>query len=133
MEKARVAETLRIWWQAQKARANYGEFEQAVLRVGIGFILVSAYYAWVDWSTQIWGLYLCWGFVAYTLIVFAWGYRAREGSVLFGFSRLLVTWALARFCSASPEQRAVLYCSSTPESLYGTGLDTGSGIWISRC
>src|SRR6266508_403566 len=80
MEKARVAETLRIWWQAQKARANYGEFEQAVLRVGIGFILVSAYYAWVDWSTQIWVRYLCWGFVAYTLIVFAWVYRAREGS-----------------------------------------------------
>src|SRR6266705_3069507 len=80
MEKARVAETLRIWWQAQKARANYGEFEQAVLRVGIGFILVSAYYAWVDWSTQIWVRYLCWGFVAYTLILFAWVYRAREGS-----------------------------------------------------
>ncbi len=75
-----MAETLRIWWQAQKARANYGEFEQAVLRVGIGFILVSAYYAWVDWSTQIWVRYLCWGFVAYTLIVFAWVYRAREGS-----------------------------------------------------
>ncbi len=75
-----MAETLRIWWQAQKARANYGEFEQAVLRVGIGFVLVSAYYAWVDWSTQIWVRYLCWGFVAYTLIVFAWVYRAREGS-----------------------------------------------------
>jgi len=75
-----VAGTLRIWWQAQKIRPNYGEFEQAVLRVGIGFILVSAYYAWVDWRTQIWVLYLCWGFVAYTLIVFAWVYRAREGS-----------------------------------------------------
>src|SRR6266540_129702 len=80
MEKARVAETLRIWWQAQKARANYGEFEQAVLRLGIGFVLVSAYYAWVDWSTQIWVLYLCWGFIAYTLILFAWVYLAREGS-----------------------------------------------------
>ena len=75
-----MAETLRIWWQAQKARANYGEFEQAVLRLGIGFVLVSAYYAWVDWSTQIWVLYLCWGFIAYTLILFAWVYLAREGS-----------------------------------------------------
>src|SRR6266508_125753 len=88
MEKARVAETLRIWWQAQKARANYGEFEQAVLRVGIGFILVSAYYAWVDWSTQIWVRYLCWGFIAYTLILFAWVYRAREGSDVVRFLTL---------------------------------------------
>jgi len=83
-----VAETLRIWWEAQKARANYGEFAQAVLRIGIGFVLVSAYYAWVDWSTQIWVLYLCWGFIAYTLILFAWVYLAREGSDVVRFLTL---------------------------------------------
>ncbi len=83
-----MAETLRIWWEAQKARANYGEFAQAVLRIGIGFVLVSAYYAWVDWSTQIWVLYLCWGFIAYTLILFAWVYLAREGSDVVRFLTL---------------------------------------------
>src|SRR5712692_2808128 len=88
MEKARVAETLRIWWNAQKARANYGEFAQAVLRIGIGFVLVSAYYPWVDWGRHTWVLHFIWGFVAYTLILFAWVYRARESSDVLRFLTL---------------------------------------------
>src|SRR5712692_6593649 len=90
MEKARVAETLRIWWNAQKARANYGEFAQAVLRIGIGFVLVSAYYPWVDWGRHTWVLHFIWGFVAYTLILFAWVYRTRESSDVIRFLTLAV-------------------------------------------
>ncbi len=75
-----MTESLRIWWHAQRARANYGEFAGGVVRVGIGFILVFAYYAWVDWGEQTWGGYLCWGFLAYTLVLFAWIYRSRAPS-----------------------------------------------------
>jgi two-component system sensor histidine kinase RpfC len=75
-----MTETLRLWWSAQKARANYGEFAGGVVRVGIGFALVFAYYLWMDWGEQIWGWYLCWGFVAYTLVLFAWIYRAKAAS-----------------------------------------------------
>ncbi len=84
-----MAKTLRIWWEAQKARANYGEFAQAVIRVGIG-VLLLAYYTWMDWGTQIWVRYLCWGFVAYTLVVFARVYRARESSDVVRFLTLAV-------------------------------------------
>jgi two-component system, sensor histidine kinase RpfC len=85
-----VAETLRIWWKAQKARANYGEFVQAVIRIGIGAVLLAPYYAWMDWSTQTWVQYLYWGFVAYALVVFAWIYRARESSDVVRFITLAV-------------------------------------------
>ena len=85
-----MAETLRIWWNAQKARANYGEFAQAVLRIGIGFVLVSAYYPWVDWGRHTWVLHFIWGFVAYTLILFAWVYRTRESSDVIRFLTLAV-------------------------------------------
>ena len=85
-----MAETLRIWWQAQRARANYGEFAQAVLRTGIGFVLVSAYYPWVDWGPHTWVLHFIWGFVAYTLVLFAWVYRARESSDVIRFLTLAV-------------------------------------------
>src|SRR5437867_3437415 len=95
MEKARVAETLRIWWQAQRARANYGEFAQAVLRTGIGFVLVSAYYPWVDWGPHTWVLHFILGFVAYTLILFAWVYRARESSDVIRFLSLAVDMGTA--------------------------------------
>jgi two-component system sensor histidine kinase RpfC len=86
----RVAETFRVWWEAQKARANYGEFAQAVLRVGIAVVLFSAYYTWVDWSAQTWVRYLCWGFVALSFVLFAWIYRARESSDLVRFVTLAV-------------------------------------------
>src|SRR6267142_2747169 len=79
-EGGAVTETLRVWWDAQKTRANYGEFAGAIVRVGIGVALLSAYYAWVDWGEQVWGLYLCWGFLAYSLVLFAWIYRSRAPS-----------------------------------------------------
>src|SRR6266568_2694379 len=90
MENARVARTPRIWWEAQKARANYGEFAQAVLRLGIGFVLVSAYYPWVDWGPHPWVLHFLLGFVAYTLILFTWVYRTRESSDVIRFLTLAV-------------------------------------------
>src|SRR6266581_1742438 len=95
MENARVARTPRIWWEAQKARANYGEFAQAVLRLGIGFVLVSAYYPWVDWGPHTWVLHFILGFVAYTLILFAWVYRARESSDVIRFLSLAVDMGTA--------------------------------------
>ena len=85
-----MAEAFRIWWRAQKARPNYGEFAQALLRVGIGVVLLSAYYAWVDWSEQTWVRYLCWGFVALSFGLFAWIYRARESSDFTRFVTLAV-------------------------------------------
>ncbi len=85
-----MAETLRTWWEAQKARANYGEFAGAVVRVVIGFLLLSAYYAWMDWGTQTWVPYLAGGFFAYTLVLFGWIYRARESSDLARFLALVV-------------------------------------------
>ena len=75
-----MTETLRIWWDAQKARGNYGEFAGAAVRVGIGFALLFAYYAWMDWGEQVWGSYLCWGFLGYALVLFAWIYRSTEAS-----------------------------------------------------
>src|SRR5262245_27934098 len=85
-----MAEAFRIWWRAQKARANYGEFVQALLRIGIGVVLLSAYYAWVDWSAQTWVRYLCWGFVALSFTLFVWIYRARESSDFTRFVTLAV-------------------------------------------
>jgi two-component system sensor histidine kinase RpfC len=85
-----VGDTFRIWWKAQQSRGNYGEFAQALLRVGIGVILLSAYYAWVDWSAQTWVRYLCWGFVILSFVLFAWIYRQRESSDLVRFLTLAV-------------------------------------------
>ncbi|MEO8040107.1 MAG: ATP-binding protein [Betaproteobacteria bacterium] len=85
-----MTDILRIWWKAQKARTNFGEFAQAILRVGIGVVLLSAYYAWVDWSAQTWVRYLCWGFVALSFVLFAWIYRARESSDVVRFVTLAV-------------------------------------------
>ncbi len=85
-----MAETLRIWWGAQKARDNYGEFAGAVVRVGIGFVLLFAYYAWVDWGEQTWGGYLCWGFLAYSLVLFAWIHRSKAASDVARYLPLVV-------------------------------------------
>lgn len=79
-----------VWWKAQRARANFGEFAQAILRVTIGVVLLLAYYAWVDWSAQTWVRYLCWGFVALSFVLFAWIYRAKESSDLVRFLTLAV-------------------------------------------
>src|SRR6266581_4357000 len=70
--RARMTETLRVWWDAQKTRANYGEFAGAIVRVGIGFILLFAYYAWVDWGEQTWGGYLCWASLLISWLFFPW-------------------------------------------------------------
>src|SRR6266581_1986513 len=88
--RARMTETLRVWWDAQKTRANYGEFAGAIVRVGIGFILLFAYYAWVDWGEQTWGGYLCWGFLAYSLVLFAWTYRSKAASDVARYLPLVV-------------------------------------------
>ena len=85
-----MTNTLAVWWKAQKVRANFGEFAQAILRVTIGVALLSAYYAWVDWSAQTWVRYLCWGFVALSFVLFAWIYRAKESSDLVRFLTLAV-------------------------------------------
>ena len=85
-----MTDMLAVWWKAQRARANFGEFAQAILRVTIGVVLLSAYYAWVDWSAQTWVRYLCWGFVALSFVLFAWIYRAKESSDLVRFLTLAV-------------------------------------------
>ncbi|MEO8626824.1 MAG: ATP-binding protein, partial [Betaproteobacteria bacterium] len=87
---ATVTRSLRSWWAARKTRPNYGEFAQALLRVGIGIVLLSGYYAWIDWREQTWVRYLCWGFVALSFILFVWIYRARESSDVVRFITLAV-------------------------------------------
>src|SRR6266705_3060745 len=88
--EARVAETLRTWWKTQQMRGNYGEFAGAVVRVVIGFVLLLAYYAWMDWGTQAWVPYFVVGFVVYALVLFAWIYRAKEASDVARFLSLAV-------------------------------------------
>ena len=78
------------WWNAQKARPNYGEVAQAALRVAIGVVLMSAYYAWVDWSQQTWVRYLCWAFVSLSFVLFVWIYRAKGSSDFVRFLTLAV-------------------------------------------
>jgi two-component system sensor histidine kinase RpfC len=85
-----VAEILRIWWEAQKARANYGEFAQACLRISIGLALLTVYFPWVDWSAHSWVLYVLLGFLILSLILFAWIYRARESSNVIRFLTLAI-------------------------------------------
>lgn len=103
-----MTETLRTWWEAQKARANYGEFVQAVIRVGIGFVLLSAYYPWMDWSAQPWVRYFCWGFLAYTLVLFAWVYRARESSDVIRFLTLAVDMGTATILLGLTGERSAI-------------------------
>jgi two-component system sensor histidine kinase RpfC len=90
LTKPHIPHSLLSWWTAQKARPNYGELAQAVLRVAIGVILLSAYYAWVDWSQQTWVRYLCWGFVSLSFVLFVWIYRARTTSDFVRFLTLAV-------------------------------------------
>src|SRR5260221_2861929 len=90
LTKLHIPPSLLSWWSAQKARPNYGELAQAGLRVAIGVILLSAYYAWVDWSQQTWVRYLCWGFVSLSFVLFVWIYRARTTSDFVRFLTLAV-------------------------------------------
>ena len=83
-------ETLRAWWKTQEARANYGEFAQAALRVVIGLVILSAYYPWVDWGVHTWAGYFLAGFLALSVVIFAWVYRRRESSDVVRFLTLAV-------------------------------------------
>ncbi|HEX9217866.1 MAG TPA: ATP-binding protein, partial [Gemmatimonadales bacterium] len=104
-----MAKTLRIWWEAQKARANYGEFVQAVNRVGIGLALLLAYYAWINWSTQTWVWYVYWSFVVYALVVFAWIYRVTESSNVIRFLTLVIDTSTATvLLGLTGEQNAIV-------------------------
>lgn len=85
-----MLDTLWVWWKAQKARDNYGEFVQAVLRIVIGIVFLGPYYAWVDWSPHTWVRYLCWVFIALCLALLAWSYLARRSSDVFRFVTLAV-------------------------------------------
>ena len=85
-----MAETLRIWWAAQKARANYGEFAQAGLRVSIGLTLLTAYFPWVDWSPHAWVHYVLLGFVVISFALFVWIYRSKESSDAIRFFTLAI-------------------------------------------
>src|SRR6267142_636563 len=89
-EGGAVTETLRVWWDAQKTRANYGEFAGAIVRVGIGLALLSVYYVLVDWFETVWGLYLCRGLLAYSLVLFAWIYRSKAASDVARYLPLVV-------------------------------------------
>jgi len=69
---------------------NYGEFAQALLRVGIAVVLMSTYYFWVDWSEQTWMRYDCWGFLGLSFLLFIWIYRAKESSDIVRYVTLAV-------------------------------------------
>lgn len=73
-----MIESLHIWWEAQRARANYGEFAQAVLRIGLAVILMTAYFPWVDWGAHTWVPVVYWGFVGYTIALFIWIYATSK-------------------------------------------------------
>src|SRR6266513_924236 len=88
--RARVAEAVHAWWQAQKARANYGEFVQALLRIGVSVVLLSAYYPWVDWNPHTWVLNFVLGFIILSLALFGGIYRARGRSDAVRFFTLAV-------------------------------------------
>lgn len=90
LTKPATPSSLLSWWTAQKARPNYGELAQAVLRVAIGVVLLSAYYVWVDWSQQTWVRYVCWGFVSLSFVLFVWIYRASATSDFVRFLTLAV-------------------------------------------
>src|SRR3977135_3572913 len=89
--RARVAaEAAHAWWHAQKARANYGEFVQALLRIGVSVALLSAYYPWVDWGPHTWVLNFVLGFIILSLALFGGIYRARGHSDVVRFFTLAV-------------------------------------------
>ncbi len=90
-----MVETLKIWWKAQKGRANFGEFAQAFLRVGLGLILLLACYIWMDWSAQPWVRYVYWGFVAYTFVLFAWIYSTTKSPSFVRYLTLAVDMGTA--------------------------------------
>src|SRR5262249_14690319 len=67
----------RDWWEAQKQRANYGEFAQSILRVVLALLLALGYFPWIDWGPYTWVQYVYKGYLAYTLVTFAWIYRTK--------------------------------------------------------
>ena len=82
--------SLTVWWSVQAKRANYGEFVQALLRVGIGVVLLASYYGWSDWSEQVWVSYFCWSFVILSFVLLGWIYRSQQSSDVVRFMTLAV-------------------------------------------
>ncbi|HEY6864569.1 MAG TPA: ATP-binding protein [Burkholderiales bacterium] len=78
-------QALRSWWNEQRSRPNYGEFAQAVIRVGIGLALACYYAAMGSWQPA-WIPAFFWGFVATTFVLLAWVSALRRPSP---FVRLL--------------------------------------------
>jgi two-component system, sensor histidine kinase RpfC len=116
-----MIESMRVWWEAQRARANYNEFVGAVVRVGLALVLLTAYYVWVDWRAQIWVRYLYWAFVAYTLVVLVWIYRARECSDFHRFLPLIVDVSTATVMVGLTGERGaiVLFVFTWSAAAYG--------------
>jgi two-component system, sensor histidine kinase RpfC len=85
-----MAHVLHTWWSAQKTRTNYGEFAQALLRIGIAVLLVLTWYPWVDWRPYPLARYLCLGFVALSFVLFALIYRAKQSSDVVRFLTLAI-------------------------------------------
>jgi two-component system, sensor histidine kinase RpfC len=102
-----LAKSLRNWWAVQKARANYGEFAGAVVRVGLTLILLG-YYGWMDWSKQAWVLYVYWSFVAYAFITFCWVYRASKSSNAFRILTLVTDIGAATFLLGLTGERSAI-------------------------
>src|SRR5690349_163434 len=80
-----AVQALRSWWNQQRSRPNYGEFAQAVIRVGIGLALACYYVAMGRWEPA-WIPVFFWGFVATTFVLLAWVSALRRPSP---FVRLL--------------------------------------------
>jgi two-component system, sensor histidine kinase RpfC len=81
---------MRIWWGAQRTRANYGEFVQAINRVVIGLSLSLFFFLWVDWDEYGWVAYFIAGFLTVAAVLFAWIYRMQETSDTVRFVTLAI-------------------------------------------
>jgi two-component system, sensor histidine kinase RpfC len=79
---------LRTWWNEQRARPNYGEFAQAVIRVGIGLAL-AIYYSSRRWDPA-WIVPFFWGFIAASFAVLAWVARSPRSSPLVRFITMAI-------------------------------------------
>jgi two-component system, sensor histidine kinase RpfC len=77
---------LRTWWNDQRARPNYGEFSQAVIRAGIA-VALGVYYASMDWEPA-WIVAVYGNFVVSSFLLVAWLYRSRQSSDFIRFLTL---------------------------------------------
>jgi len=81
---------MRIWWEAQRTRANYGEFVQAINRLVIGSLLGLFFFVWADLQEDLWVAYFVLGFFAASVVLFVWIYGMREVSDAVRFLTLAV-------------------------------------------